>query len=65
MNSKLEEPVNIEEKYLYGINIRLNIIIDMLSSLLEVYVNQNNVAIENVIEESPDTSKKGKKKVVK
>lgn len=65
MSNELEMPVNIEEKYLYGINVRLNIIIDMLSNLLEVYANQNNVAIENVIEEIPDTSKKGKKKVVK
>lgn len=46
-NVKLDEPVSIIEKYLYGINIRLDAIVSMLSSLIETYAKQNNVAITN------------------
>lgn len=42
---EVDEPVNIMERYLYGINVRLDAIIDMLSSAISVYANQNNVAI--------------------
>lgn len=54
----LIDPVNITEAYLYGINIRLNILIEMLSSLIEVYANQNNIATENVKVEEKRVSKK-------
>ncbi len=46
-NVKLDEPVSIIEKYLYGINIRLDAIVNMLSSLIETYANQNNIPITN------------------
>lgn len=54
----LIDPVNITEAYLYGINIRLNILIEMISSLIEVYANQNNIATENVKVEEKRVSKK-------
>ena len=46
-NVKLDNPVNVTEKYLYGINIRLDAIINMLSSLIETYAHQNNIATTN------------------
>jgi hypothetical protein len=42
---RLDIPLNATEKYLYGINVRLDAIIHMLSSMIEVYANQNNVAV--------------------
>lgn len=50
---KLDEPLNIEERYLYGINVRLNILIEMLSSFLDVYAKQNQIATTSnkVVEE--------------
>ena len=44
----LDEPMNPVERYLYGINIKLDAIVDMLSSLIEVYANQNDITIEEV-----------------
>lgn len=40
----LEQPLNAEERYLYEINVRLNILIEMFSSFLDVYAKQNQVA---------------------
>lgn len=42
--SKIDEPLNTTERYLYGINIRLDAIVNMLSSLIETYAHQNNIA---------------------
>lgn len=49
----LDEPLNIEERYLYGINVRLNILIEMFSSFLDVYAKQNQIATTSneVVEE--------------
>ena len=49
----MDEPLNAEERYLHGVNMRLNIIIEMLSSIIGFIANQNNVAVtENkVVEE--------------
>lgn len=49
----LEQPLNAEERYLYGINVRLGILIEMLSSFLDVYAKQNQVAVTSneVVEE--------------
>lgn len=49
----LDQPLNIEERYLYGINVRLNILIEMFSSFLDVYAKQNQVATTSneVVEE--------------
>lgn len=46
MSKDLEQPVNVTEKYMYGINIRLNIIIEQLSSLLEHIAKQEGVPVE-------------------
>lgn len=40
----IDKPLNVNERYLYNINIRLNILIEMMSSFLEVYAAQNKVA---------------------
>lgn len=50
---KIDEPLNIQERYLYGINIRLNILIEMLSSFLDAYAKQNQIATTSnkVVEE--------------
>lgn len=49
----LEQPLNAEERYLYEINVRLNILIEMFSSFLDVYAKQNQVATTSneVVEE--------------
>ena len=47
---KLQEPLNSEERYLYGINVRLSILIEQLSSIVEVMSKQNNVAVESKVE---------------
>lgn len=50
--NKLEQPLNSNERYLYGISVRLEVLIDMFSSFLNVYANQNDiVSTENVVEE--------------
>lgn len=41
---KLDDPLNQDERYLYGINIRLNILIEMFSSFLDVYGKNANIA---------------------
>lgn len=54
MNIKdLEQPLNAEERYLYAINVRLNILIEMFSSFLDVYAKQNEVSTTSneVVEE--------------
>ncbi len=62
--TKIDEPMNATERYLYGINIRLNILIEMLSSFVEVYGKQNEVAItkNKVVEEKVEKPKTRKKK---
>ena len=59
----IDEPLNVTERYLYNINIRLNILIEMMSSFLEAYATQNNIAITNneVVEEKVEKPKKKKK----
>jgi len=49
----LDQPLNVEERYLYGINVRLNILIEMLSSFLDVYAKKNQIATTSneVVEE--------------
>ncbi|HUM43129.1 MAG TPA: hypothetical protein PKI14_09295 [Fervidobacterium sp.] len=59
----IDEPLNVTERYLYNINIRLNILIEMMSSFLEAYAAQNNIAITNnkVVEKKVEKPKKKKK----
>lgn len=42
--SDLDQPLNPTERYLHGINIRLDAIIHILSSLVDVYAKQNRIA---------------------
>lgn len=55
----LDEPLNADERYLYGINVRLEILIEMFSSFLNVYGKQNaiattkNIMVEDVKIEEP------------
>lgn len=60
---ELDQPLNIDERYLYNINIRLNILIEMMSSFLEIYANQNNIAITNnkVVKEKVEKPKNKRK----
>ncbi len=63
--NQLEQPLNSNERYLYEINIRLNVLIEMFSSFLEVYAKQNDIptSINTIIEEKPNkVSKKSTKK---
>lgn len=58
----IDKPLNATERYLYGINIRLDAIIDMLSGLVEVYAKQNNMATtSNVVVEKTPTRNSRKK----
>lgn len=45
--NNLERPLNSNERYLYEINVRLNILIEQMSSFLESYAEQNKVAVTN------------------
>ena len=47
---KLDEPLNMEERYLYGINARLSILIEQMSSLLEHIATKDNVAVQDTVE---------------
>lgn len=55
----IDKPLNVNERYLYNINMRLNILIEMMSSFLEVYAAQNKVATVNnkVVEKKAVKSK--------
>lgn len=43
----LDSPVNASEKYLYGINLRLEALIDQVSSLVEYISKKDSVAVES------------------
>lgn len=47
---RLQEPLNAEERYLYGINVRLSILIEQMSSLLEHIASKDEVAIQETVE---------------
>lgn len=50
--TNLDNPLNANERMLYGINKRLEILIEQFSSFLEVYANQQELAVtENTTEE--------------
>jgi hypothetical protein len=59
----IDEPLNVTERYLYNINIRLNILIEMMNSFLEAYAAQNNIAVTNnkVVEKKVEKPKRKKK----
>ena len=41
---RLDEPLNADERMLYGINVRLDAMIHMLSSFISVYAENNKVS---------------------
>lgn len=47
---KLNEPLNAEERYLYGINVRLSILIEQMSSLLDHIAKKDEVAITETVQ---------------
>lgn len=49
--SQIDDPLNAKEKYLYGINLRLEALIDQVSSLVEHIAKQTSASVENVIVE--------------
>jgi hypothetical protein len=59
--NKLDDPVNHTEKYLYGINVRLEVLIDQVSSLLSHISKTQGVTLEeNTVEQvKPTRTRKG------
>lgn len=53
--TNLDEPLNANERMMYGINVRLEVLINMFSSFLDVYADEKNIATtsnkENIKEE--------------
>ena len=49
LDKHLDEPLNSNERYLYGINLRLEILIEMFSSFLNVYAKQNDIATTKTV----------------
>ena len=47
---KLQEPLNAEERYLYGINVRLSILIEQMSSFLEHISKKDDVAVQETVQ---------------
>ena len=47
---KLQEPLNAEERYLYGINVRLSILIEQMSSFLDHIAKKDEVAVQETVQ---------------
>ncbi|RJE47675.1 MULTISPECIES: hypothetical protein [unclassified Dehalobacter] len=61
MERKLDIPLNANERYLYAICMRLDALIEMMNSFIQVYANQNNLATtQNVVEEKVTKPRKSK-----
>lgn len=57
------EPLNVEEKYLHGILIRLDAIMHMMSLFVETYADKHAIAVvEEKVVSKPSASRKKKKK---
>ncbi len=56
----LEEPLNQNERYLYAAVVRLDALCNMLSSFLEFYADNNDVAVTS----NKETIEKVESKVV-
>ena len=62
----IDKPLNVNERYLYNINMRLNILIEMMSSFLEVYAAQNKVAtVSNKVVEKKQLNQRPLNKTLK
>jgi hypothetical protein len=67
----VDEPLNVQERYMHGMVIRLDALCHMVSSLVDYLASKENVAVEvnTVVEESvsvdPVRTKRKKKEQVK
>lgn len=61
--SKIPEPLNTSEKYLYAIAIRLDALCNMMSSFLETYAKHNQIATTSNTVTTKTTRKRSTKKV--
>ena len=58
---KLDAPLNVQERYMYSINVRLDVLIHQMNSLIEAFAQVHNLTSENnevkqdVGEKSPTT----------
>jgi hypothetical protein len=57
---EVDEPVNVQERYLYAMVLRLDALCNMVSSLVEHIASKEGIAVENntVIEKPKATRKK-------
>lgn len=58
----IDEPLNPTERYLYGINMRLEVLITVLSSLVDAYGKQNAIAVTSEIVKEEIPLRKSRKK---
>lgn len=63
---EIDEPCNANERFLYGINMRLNILIEQMSGLLKLLAEQDGIATttNTVVEEVPVKKSRKKKEPV-
>lgn len=60
----VDEPVNVDERYLYAMVMRLDALCHMVSSLVEHIAKKEGVAVEAVVEKSAPAPRKRKAKEV-
>lgn len=58
----LGAPITLNERYMHGVNVRLEILINQMSSLLEYVAQKEGIAV--TAEVMQDTAPKRSKKVV-
>lgn len=46
-SARLEQPLNANERFLYAIAVRLEVLIDQVSALSEHIAKRDNVAVQN------------------
>lgn len=49
--NKMQEPLNSNERYLHGINVRLEVLIEQMSSVIEFIAKQNNDTVQENVKE--------------
>ena len=61
----IDKPLNVNERYLYNINMRLNILIEMMSSFLEVYAQNKVATVSNKVVEKKQLNQRPLNKTLK
>lgn len=61
MSDQLETPINKEERYMYAIMIRLDALLDQVSSIVEVIANKENVAVTTEVVKKELPQRRSKK----